>query len=582
MFAAAVSRISSGLRVEAAQFVFLTRHFFERMFRNDTVDFEDQMKERLIVVLVVLAVILTWSSNTLLFKYQFLPDDNRSWEEKNYVFTLMMILFGIVTVLEWDVLFPDRRDFLNLTPLPIRMRTVFGSKLASFVLFVGLFSAAMTALPSVLFAMYLTDWRAKSLVVAGRYVVSHVVAGFAANFVIFFGFVFIQFILMTFLPEALFRRVSLLVRFALVAGLVFILLGFLIMPAMLDGSFSSLEALKAKGDPFIFRFPPLWFVGLYEVILGTSDPVFAAQARTAGGAVVLSLLLFVLASALSYRRHLRKTLDLERGRRPLFGLREAWSSVLHKVLRMGPEERAVAGFFGSTLRTSAKHRMTFAFYLAVGAAAALISIFAFVSRGWLSWISPSNGFVLAIPLMVAFVLIAGIRSLVNLPAAVEANWIFQLTETPRRRRYIAGLRKAVFLRLAVPLSAAVLVAHLTVWNFRDAFLHSTFILGVSLLGIEAAFFRFRKIPFACTYLPGKSRIYQWVFPSAIGIVVLLTLASKLEIWLFRRPSRFGFWFLGIAAAASVLEWMDERLFGSLPLVYEEEPEPALVGFPEGS
>ncbi len=582
MFAAAVSRISSGLRVEAAQFVFLTRHFFERMFRNDTVDFEDQMKERLIVVLVVLAVILTWSSNTLLFKYQFLPDDNRSWEEKNYVFTLMMILFGIVTVLEWDVLFPDRRDFLNLTPLPIRMRTVFGSKLASFVLFVGLFSAAMTALPSVLFAMYLTDWRAKSLVVAGRYVVSHVVAGFAANFVIFFGFVFIQFILMTFLPEALFRRVSLLVRFALVAGLVFILLGFLIMPAMLDGSFSSLEALKAKGDPFIFRFPPLWFVGLYEVILGTSDPVFAAQARTAGGAVVLSLLLFVLASALSYRRHLRKTLDLERGRRPLFGLREAWSSVLHKVFRMGPEERAVAGFFGSTLRTSAKHRMTFAYYLAVGAAAALISIFAFVSRGWLSWISPSNGFVLAIPLMVAFVLIAGIRSLVNLPAAVEANWIFQLTETPRRRRYIAGLRKAVFLRLAVPLSATVLVAHLTVWNFRDAFLHSTFILGVSLLGIEAAFFRFRKIPFACTYLPGKSRIYQWVFPSAIGIVVLLTLASKLEIWLFRRPSRFGFWFLGIAAAASVLEWMDERLFGSLPLVYEEEPEPALVGFPEGS
>jgi uncharacterized protein YhhL (DUF1145 family) len=110
------------------------------------VDFEDQMKERLIAVLSVLAIIVGWSSEMLLFKYQFLPDAGRSWQEKSYLFTLMMILFGIVTLLEWDILFPDRRDFLNLMPLPIRLRTIFSAKLASFVLFVGLFSVAMNSL----------------------------------------------------------------------------------------------------------------------------------------------------------------------------------------------------------------------------------------------------------------------------------------------------------------------------------------------------------------------------------------------------------------------------------------------------
>jgi len=36
-------------------------------------------------------------------------------------------------LLEWEMLFPDRRDFINLTPLPVRLRTVFAAKLASFL-----------------------------------------------------------------------------------------------------------------------------------------------------------------------------------------------------------------------------------------------------------------------------------------------------------------------------------------------------------------------------------------------------------------------------------------------------------------
>ena len=42
-----------GLRTELGQLNILSRHFFGRMFRNETVDFEDQMKERLIVALTL-------------------------------------------------------------------------------------------------------------------------------------------------------------------------------------------------------------------------------------------------------------------------------------------------------------------------------------------------------------------------------------------------------------------------------------------------------------------------------------------------------------------------------------------------
>ena len=246
----------AGWRTEAGQFTLLTRHFFGRLFRNDMIDFEDQMKEKIIVVLTLLAVFFAWASWLLLFKYHFVPDIDRSWQEKNYIFTLMMLVFAVVTLLEWDVLFPDRRDYLNLTPLPVRLRTVFASKLASFVLFIACFSVAMMSVSSGLFSLYLTQWRADTVGLAVRYVLAHLAAGFAAACAVFFGVVFLQFLLMAVLPAGLYRRSATAVRFTLALGLVFLLLSFAIAPSILGRSFDDLGRLKESGDPFMFRFPP--------------------------------------------------------------------------------------------------------------------------------------------------------------------------------------------------------------------------------------------------------------------------------------------------------------------------------------
>ena len=149
----------------------------------------------------VLAVIIGWSSQMLLFfKYELSPDVNTSWQEKNYVFLLMMIIFGIVTLLEWEMLFPDRRDFVNLTPLPVRLRTVFAAKLASFIAFIGLFSVAMNSLSSVVFALFLAQWRSNSMLFLARHVFAHLVSAFAACFCVFFACVFVNFLLMAILP----------------------------------------------------------------------------------------------------------------------------------------------------------------------------------------------------------------------------------------------------------------------------------------------------------------------------------------------------------------------------------------------
>jgi hypothetical protein len=568
-----------GLRTELDQFSLLSRHFFGRLFRNETVDFEDQMKEKLYVALTLLAVFFAWASWLLLFKYHFVADINRSWQEKNYIFTLMMLVFALITLFEWDILFPDRQDFLNLTPLPVRLRTVFAAKLASFVLFVGMFSVAMMSVSAVLFSMYLTEWRANSLALAVRYVLSHILAGFAANFTVFFSFVFLQFFLMAVLPSRLYRRVSLAVRFALIAVLIFLLLSFISAPSVLGRSFQALEGLKETGDPFLFRFPPLWFVGLYEVLLGTRDAVFAAQARTACLAMGLALVAFAASSALSYQRHLRTTLEEQKTRPSFFRLREAGRRILTATFLRAPEERAVYGFFSDTLRSSTKHRTALAYYLAVGVASILLLAVAY--RQAFRMLTPDNGFLLVQPLLLAFILVAGIRVLVDQPVAPEANWIFRITETGHTSKYAAGLKKAVVLKFLMPLFGCVFALHLLLWDAGTAFVHAAFGLVVSGLAVEAAFYHFRKVPFACTYAPGKLKLHFTAFPSLIGLLLTMMALTSLEKAILRAP-QYGLAFLAVAGVLCAVLWQgNRRFYRTTSLVYEDEPEAAMIELPAG-
>ena len=508
------------VKAELKQLRILTKHFFARLFRNEIVDFEDQMKGRLIALLSVLTIIVGWSSELLLFKFNMVPDVNISWQEKDYVFILMMIIFGIVTLLEWEVLFPDRQDFLNLTPLPIRLRTVFGAKLASFIGFIGLFSVAMNSMSSVLFAIYLGPWRSDSPMILFRYVLAHLASAFAACYFVFFACVFLQFVLMAVFPFTAYRRISLWVRFLLITVFIFFLLAFIAEPAILGGSLRSLARLKDSGAPFLFRFPPLWFVGLYEVLLGTNDIVFVALAKTAGLVLCLSLLAFLLAAALSYYRHVRKTGEGQKASPKLFWLRSSLAELFQGPVLRHPEERAVAGFFSKTIRSSPKHRVTVTNYAAVAAGFMMLLVAA--NRRNLGALTLQNKSLLALQLILLSFLLIGIRAAVNIPAAPEARWIFKATEGAFRTRYVSGLKKAVFFSWFAPLSVLVFLAHLLIWrNGQWAFGHAIFGLTVAGLGVEAAFCRFRKIPFACTYVPGQSRLQSRVVLYLLGFIAFL-------------------------------------------------------------
>jgi hypothetical protein len=424
----------------------------------------------------------------------------------------------------------------------------------------------------------LTQWRADTVALAVRYVAAHLLAGFAACFAVFFAVVLLQVLLAAVLPEEIYRRATLVVRFALIAAFVFLLLSFVAAPSVVGQAFRDLELLKEARHPFVFRFPPLWFVGLYEVLLGTRDAVFEAQARTAGLALALSFAAFLGSSALSYRRHVLKTLEVRKGRPVFFGFREGVRKAVDAAFFRRPEERAVRGFFFDTLRSSPRHRMSLIYYLAVGAAMLFVLLAA--NRGSLRSLTPSNGLFLVLPILVAATVVAGVRVVADRPASLEANWVFRLTETGRPGFYASGLKKAVLLGYVVPLFLAVFALHAFLWDGRTAALHAAFGFVVSGLVVDGAFFRYPKVPFACSWVPGRLKLQFTAVPILIGVLLCATALAVVEKSILAVPAR-GFVFLAVAAAAwAALREGNRRFYRSSDLLFDEEPEPALIGFPD--
>jgi hypothetical protein len=148
---------------------------------------------------------------------------------------------------------------------------------------------------------------------------------------------------------------------------------------------------------------------------------------------------------------------------------------------------------------------------------------------------------------------------------------------------VTGLKKTLFFQWFLPLSGLIFAAHLWLWRAtRPALLHAIFCLVVSALGIEALFFRFRKIPFASTHVPGKLQLQTRGIPYVLGILGLLTVLSSLEKALLMEPAYFWVFLPVSAVIWAGLEIRSASFLKGHPLVYEEEPEPAMIGFPEDS
>ena len=128
------------------------------------------------------------------------------------------------------------------------------------------------------------------------------------------------------------------------------------------------------------------------------------------------------------------------------------------------------------------------------------------------------------PLFSTFVImtvwVVGTRVVFSMPLTLRANWIFRMTEVRGPCEYFAAIRRSLFVLAVAPVWLATALLLVWIWPWRLVAGH---LVVLGLWGMIVAYVGLpglQKIPFTCSYLPGKS-FFHMAFLAAIGLVFLI-------------------------------------------------------------
>jgi hypothetical protein len=446
--------------------------------------------------------------------------------EEYFFIVLSMAVTGVIAVWRWDSIFPDRRDYMNLVPLPVKSRTIFLANLtAVFAVAIGL-AIDLNAASALLFPLAIGA-SVDSFSFFVHFMWVHALNVVVASIFSFFSVFLVVGLLMALLPYNAFRRISLYVRSAVVAWFV----------AMLATSFAVPVNLRDMSVSYTRFVPAVWFLGLAQSILNPGASAFMAEmgrvAMIASGVVLISSMAIYI---ISYRsRFMRIAETVGNAGRDASTRASRLFAVLDKAVLRSPFERAGYRFAIKTLFRSEQHSLILGAFVAFGAVVASQFLFSAFRDGVASqvrWAAPE---LLAIPLILSYCIVVGLRLAFEIPTELRANWIFRFC-VDKRKNEARSLSLKLILSFVLPwvwLMAAPLYA--IFWGLRTGALEAVVVTVWSFLLAEILLVKFRKLPFTSPYPQFRHSAVVLALSYILGFFVFVVMTAQLEYWALFSP-----------------------------------------------
>jgi hypothetical protein len=235
------------------------------------------------------------------------------------------------------------------------------------------------------------------------------------------------------------------------------------------------------------------------------------------------------------------------------------------------------GQFGvRTLARSRQHRVILAFYFGIGFALTIFLLKAPVPNAANDPWRQVNTAVLAASIAMMTLGIVGTRVVFAMPLELRANWIFRVTGVRGGSKIQGASRRSLMLLSAAPVWLATAAICFSLWPWQQAAGHVALLGLIGILLTDLCLYGFRKIPFACSYLPGKSQVHM-VFLGAVGLLYFIMFSVKFEREMLLQARSTAVMLLPFAVAAFGFRlWTALTGFGEDELQFEEARDPAVL------
>ena len=444
--------------------------------------------------------------------------------EEYFFIVLSMVVTGVVAVWRWEAIFPDRRDYANLVHLPLGTSTIFLANLIA-VFTLALILAIDVNLGSALLFPLAIGASVNSFAFFVQFAWVHARVVFGASLFSFLAVFLTVGLLMLLLPYRLFRKLSLYLRSAIVGCLV----------AALATSFAVPSALRNLPDDPVKWLPPVWFLGLAQLIRQGASSHMAAMGRIAVVGLSVVTLGSVLIYAISYRRCFARTAEATGNSRgsALQSFRWLYKVLDHTVLT-SPFQRAGYRFVMSTLFRNDQHSLILGGFSGLGIVLASQFLFSsFDPRHPLTGHLPPPH-LLAIPLILSYSVMVGVRLAFEIPTELRANWSFRFNVDANSEGVSLALK--VMLSFVWPWSITIAVTLCALfWGVRAGLLEGfVLVLWPYLLG-RILLLHFRKIPFTCPAPRFRESAIVVGIAFVLGFFAFAIATAYLEYWAMFDP-----------------------------------------------
>jgi hypothetical protein len=409
-----------------SQLSWLVRNFLERFVNHETASPDGDAKTRLVQAAVttglppLLVAVYLWP-----IYHPWPPGPLFSgafpsyWLQANHHFFFVLYSFvalGIATVFEWDLFFPDLLDLFILGPLPIAPLLSFAARVASIAIFVGAFLLDACGFAPLVLPLA-TD--PPSL---PRLVIAHILAVTASGLFAAISTLALNSTLLAVCGERLFGRIALLLQCAVITVLVMLMLFFPVFSG-------AVPILLQSGGAFARWFPPFWFLGIYQRILGGPEsalPIFTTLTETAIAATLAVASIAVITYPIAYLRRMGQLIAGPGAHRTTVRLFGPLNVALHGTILRPPIRRALFHFIQQTFPRVPRYRVYLVLYGGVGlsvVAATLLRVDALHQQVRLT-VSPDG--VRAALVIVVFWITAGLRMAYVSSGNQRGRWLFRI------------------------------------------------------------------------------------------------------------------------------------------------------------
>ncbi len=542
------------------EFRVLYKQFLLRILDLESLSIEADMVEYLGQFAGILIFISLLQSLGLLLGQMFHPAPPApvelylmGWAAEHGIVEKMLLVAGLVVVFLWDAPFPDRRDVMVLGPLPVRPGTILAAKLTSSAAVLGVAVVCLNwatnfAWPGVLggdHTLRLCGACWLAVTAASVFLFATILAAEGLGTLLF--------------PRRVFLRMSALGQLG----------AFTLFPVayFLLGQIDAPDAMLAAENHWtVACWPGYWFLAMLKQLAGELPPQMNWLAWRAWIALACSVTLAAVALIACYRHALPRISehpDLEPGESE-----QSW-----RIPFGGRLQTELMYFSLRTLQRSRQHRIMLAFVWSL-----IVSLALGMARAWLQAGGPRplDLGLLVPPLLMMALGVAGMRGIFALPISLKANWMLRVTQLRRTEDYFASTRRVLLLLAVVPVWFAAGVLSLAYRPLLAVAGHLLLLAIFGLLAIEISLIGFAKLPFSCSFLPGKVNMQYVFWGSVVGTMLITLFAMSCELPALKSPPYFSvIAILGVAAVLALRFWNRSRE-REAELYFEEKPEPPLI------